>query len=66
MAWQHISSEVTVEDFKKCCMSSALDETHHYMVWYGIEEDGMFGVGVRKMKALTAKVEIVTLIGKGR
>ena len=40
MAWQHISPEVTVKGFKKCCMSSALDETHHDMVWYGIEDDG--------------------------
>jgi len=27
---------------------------------------GMLGVGVRKMTALTVKVETVTLIGKGR
>ena len=47
MAWQCISPEVTVKDFKKCFM-------------------GMLGVGVRKMKALTLKMETVTLIGKGR
>jgi len=27
---------------------------------------GMLGVSVRKMKALTVKLETVTLIGKGR
>ena len=27
MAWQHISPEVTVKGFKKCCISSAVDET---------------------------------------
>ena len=27
---------------------------------------GMLGVNVRKMKALTVKLETVTLIGKGR
>ena len=27
---------------------------------------GMLGVSVRKMKALTGKMETVTLIGKGR
>jgi len=27
---------------------------------------GMLGVSVRKMKALTVKMETVTLIGKGR
>jgi hypothetical protein len=40
MAWQHVSPEVIVEGFKKCCMSSALGETCHDMVWYGIGEDG--------------------------
>jgi len=40
MAWQHVSPEVTVEGFKRCCMSSALGETCHNMVWYGNEEDG--------------------------
>jgi hypothetical protein len=27
MAWQRISPEVTVRDFKKCCMSSPVDRT---------------------------------------
>ena len=31
-----------------------------------IERMGMLGVSVRKMKALSAKLEIVLLIGKGR
>jgi hypothetical protein len=26
-AWQHIPLEVTVKGFKKCCISTALDET---------------------------------------
>ena len=30
-AWQHISSEVTVE----CCISNALDETDDDMLWNG-------------------------------
>jgi hypothetical protein len=33
------------------------------MAWYGM---GRLGVSVRKMKALTVKMETVTLIGKGR
>jgi len=32
----------------------------------GSKEDGMLGVSVRKFKALTVKMETVTLIGKGR
>ena len=27
MAWQHISPEINVNGFKKCCMSSAVDGT---------------------------------------
>ena len=40
MAWQHILPEVSVEGFKKCCISSAVDEIHDGMVWYGSEKDG--------------------------
>jgi hypothetical protein len=36
------------------------------MLWKESEEMGMLGVSVRKMKALTVKMETVTLIGKGR
>jgi hypothetical protein len=39
MACQHISSEVTVKGFKKCCVSSAVYETGD-MLWNGTEEDG--------------------------
>ena len=31
-----------------------------------VQRMGMLQVGVRKMKALTVKMEIVALIGKGR
>jgi len=50
--WQHMSLEVTVKGFKKCCISNATG--------------GMLGVSVRKMKAPTLKMETVTLIYKGR
>ena len=33
MTWQHISSEVTVKSFKKCCIFSALDEADQDMQW---------------------------------
>ena len=39
MAWQHISPEVTVKSFKKCRISTAVDETDN-MFWNGSEEDG--------------------------
>ena len=39
-----------------------MDETDE-MLWNGSEEDG--NVNVRKVKALTVKMETLTLIGKG-
>jgi len=38
------------EGFKRCCQSNAVDETNVDMLW----------------KALTVRMERVTLIGKGR
>jgi hypothetical protein len=52
-----------VKGCKKCCMSSAVDESDD-VLWNGSEEVGNIR-GVRKMKALTVKVKRVTLIGKG-
>jgi hypothetical protein len=37
-AWQYISSEVSVNGFKRCCVSSALNETDDDMLWNGSEE----------------------------
>jgi len=40
-AWKHILSEVTVMDFKKCCIPNSLDETGDNILWNGgNEEDG--------------------------
>jgi len=36
-AWQCFSPDVTVNGFKKCCTSSAVDETD--MLWNGSEEE---------------------------
>jgi hypothetical protein len=46
-------------------MSNAMDGTDDDMLWNDNEEDGNVGVNVRKMKALTMKIETATLIGKG-
>ena len=35
------------------------------VLWNGSEEDGLLEVNVRKLKALTVKMETVTLIDKG-
>ena len=39
-AWQCISLEVTVKGFKKCCVSTAMDETDDYMLRNGCEVVG--------------------------
>jgi hypothetical protein len=39
-AWQHISAEVTVKGFKKCCISIAVEGTDDDMLLNGSEEDG--------------------------
>jgi len=41
-ARQHISLEVTVKSFKKCCIPNAVDGTDGYMLWNG-SEDGRDG-----------------------
>jgi hypothetical protein len=50
--------------FKKCCISNAMNGTDD-MLWNDSEEGGTVR-NVRKIKALTVKMETVTLIGKGR
>ena len=39
-AWQHITPEVTVKGFRKCCISSAVDGTDGGMLWHSSQEDG--------------------------
>jgi hypothetical protein len=60
----HLTSQyVILKGFKKCCISSTLGE----MICCGmLVKRDMLGVSVRKMKALTVKMETVTVIGKGR
>jgi hypothetical protein len=38
MAWHHISPDVTVNGFHKCCISSAVVGIDDDMVWDGNEE----------------------------
>jgi hypothetical protein len=39
-AWHCVSPEVIVKGFKKCCMSSAVDENDDDVLWNGSESDG--------------------------
>jgi len=63
-AWQHISPEVTLKDFKKYFLYNAVQETDDAVLWNNSEEER--AVNVRKMKALTVKMERETLFSKGR
>jgi len=66
MAWQHISPEAFVQGFKKCCLPIAVGETDDDSCRMTVRRMGMLGVSARKLKALTVKLETVTLIGYGR
>ena len=60
MAWQHISPEMTVMGFKKCCISTAMGEADEVMLVNDSKEEWV----LREMKALTVTMETVTLTGK--
>jgi hypothetical protein len=62
-AWHCSSPYLIVNDFKKCCISSAMDELD--MLQNGYEGDWNVR-SVRETKALTVKMGTVTLIVRGR
>jgi len=64
-ACQHISPEVFVKSAKKCCISNATDGTNDGC-GMAVKRMGMLGVNVKMMKAITVKMDTVTLIGKDR
>jgi hypothetical protein len=57
---------VAVKGFKKCCISTGWMRPMIICSGMAVRRMGMLGVSVRKMKALTVKIETVTPIGKGR
>jgi len=65
MAWQRISQERIVKGFKKCLCP--LHWLGLMVIHFGmtVKRMVMLGVSVKKMKALTVKMETVTLTGKG-
>ena len=56
---------MAVKGCKKAYISNAMYESDNDMLWNGWKRMGTLGVSVRKMKALSEKTEIVTMIGKG-
>jgi hypothetical protein len=57
-----MSSEMTVKGSKTCCISNAVDKTDNDMLWNGSEENGDVR-SIRKLKAVTVKMERAALIG---
>jgi hypothetical protein len=39
MAWQHVSPEMTVKGFKKCCESNTVNGTDGSTLWNGAAEN---------------------------
>jgi hypothetical protein len=64
MAWQCISQEVTVKGFKKCIYPMKQMGLMMICCEMTVKRMGMLRVSVRNMKALTVKMETVSLIGK--
>ena len=50
-----MSPQVTVKDFKNCCISNAVERTDVDMLWNGSEDEGT-----------ECEDSAMTLIGKGR
>jgi hypothetical protein len=55
-----------VKGVQKCWISNAMDGTNDDSCGKAVKRVGILEVIVRKMKALTVKMETVTLIGTGR
>jgi len=64
-AWQHISPDMLIKGSKKCCISNVMDGTNDSR-GTAVKRMGMQGVSVMMMKAITVKMNTVTLIGKDR
>ena len=55
-----------MQGFRKYCLPIAVAETDDDSCGMTVRRMGMLGVSVGKMKALTMKMEAMTLIGSGR
>jgi hypothetical protein len=66
MAWWCISPEVIVMGFKSAVYSMQRMGLMLMCCGMAVKRMGVLGVSVWKMKALTVKMETMTLVGKGR
>ena len=65
-AWQHVSPEVIVKGFKKFCITVEWMGLMVICCGIGVKRMGMLRVSVRNVTAQTVKMQMVTLIGRGR
>jgi len=63
---KHISAKVSTKGFKKCCLTTAVDRTVGDMWCMALNRMVISGANAWKMKAMTVKMESVTLICTGR
>jgi hypothetical protein len=57
---------VFVKGVKECCISNAMDGTNDDSCGMAVKRMGTLGVSVKMMKAITMKMDTVTLIGEDR
>jgi hypothetical protein len=55
-----------VKGVSGCCISNVVGETDDDVLWNSIKEVGNVRSGAKNMKALTMKMDSVTLSGAGR
>ena len=60
--WQHISPEVIMKGYFKCCISNAMDGTNEDTLWNGNKQDGIVMCQCDEVEGTDYAV---TLIGKG-
>ena len=55
-----------VKGANKCCTSNAMDGTNDDSCGMAVKRMGMLGMSVKKMKAITMKMDTVTLVKTDR
>ena len=65
ITWQHNSPDMIVKGFKRCYIANGMMGLMMICCGMAVKRTGMSRVSVRKIKALTVKMETVSLIDKG-
>jgi hypothetical protein len=65
MAWQCISPDMIVKEFKKCCISNAMDESYDVLLWNNSKKGGnVRSMMMMMMMTSAVMTETLTLTGK--